>query len=195
MKRSLVWLWLPLMIPACGSVATGKGSADDGGAMPSSDGLSPLCPTEAPAKGAACSREGLMCEYGTLSFNVACDNVVQCENGTWSAFDAGFVCTPDGPNAASCLTFAELSKSPTCDNNAPASSQLCTFPEGVCQCDWGGSPNGFIWSCDTPEPTCPLPRPRVGSACTGTADCNYVNCGYDQACRDGLWVGNADGCG
>ena len=92
------------------------------------------------------------------------------------------------------LTFAELDKEPTCDENAPAASQLCTYPEGVCECDWGGSPNGFIWSCDTPEPGCPLPRPRVGSACTGDVDCDYVNCGYDQACMNGLWVGNADGC-
>jgi hypothetical protein len=184
------------MITACGGVTTGqKGSSADGGATAvSPDGLSPLCPTEAPLTGAACSPDGLMCEYGPLNFNIACDNVMQCQSGTWSSFPSGLVCTPDGPNAASCLTFAELDKEPTCDENAPAASQLCTYPEGVCECDWGGSPNGFIWSCDTPEPGCPLPRPRVGSACTGDVDCDYVNCGYDQACMNGLWVGNADGC-
>jgi hypothetical protein len=172
----------------------GSSSRDGGGAS-----WSPVCPVDPPAVGSACSSDaGIQCEYGTLQYNIQCDTVLQCSGGTWSSFTeddtAGLTCVKDGPNPAACpATLAEVSQDSTCAQSLNNVVQ-CAYPEGVCACEWAGSPNGYIWICD-PPPGCPFPRPRLGTACTGDTGCEYERCGYDQSCQGGVWTGQFGGCG
>jgi hypothetical protein len=155
-----------------------------------------------PVEGSACTQQTVQCEYGTAWWNVACDKVVQCENGQWTTIQPSFgACTPQpGPNPAACpATYASVAQGSACSDT----STQCWYPQAECSCQFpfGGPPPpnsdaGPVgtWQC-IPESGCPYPRPRLGSACTieGTY-CTYEVCSYAQTCMNGVWQSQPMAC-
>ena len=161
---------------------------------------SPACPDAPPKPGDACTQQTVQCEYGTATWNVACDTTFQCENAVWTTIKPSYeACTPEpGPNPAACpASYSAVPTGTACHNNI-----TCTYPEAVCACDYGfgGPPPDFdggiagSWGC-VPEPGCPMPRPRLGSACSieGTF-CTYETCTYGQTCINGMWQSQPMAC-
>lgn len=176
--------------------ATSDGPADAGS-------WSPVCPADAPNVGDSCKglTTGLQCEYTRLvylykvEFDISCDIVRQCTGGLWADESIGVTaCDPDGPNATSCpLAYADIKNGASC--LAAEKGLRCAYPSGVCVCavETGGTivlvDAGPSWSCEPPA-GCPMPRPRLGSACgTGgmSETCAYESCGYEETCLDGVW--------
>ncbi len=167
---------------------------------------SPICPENEPTPGEACSipekmdTPALFCEYGKLQYDVSCDAVYQCQNGKWSKSNplGPSSCQPDGPNSASCpATYADLQAIP---GNACSDDALrCEYSQGVCVCSKGfGGPieidGGTHWYCN-PGPSCPMPRPRLGASCSGSSQaCQYLTCEFGEACLQGFWQGEIEGC-
>jgi hypothetical protein len=218
MKLSTTWTAV-VCIVAGGAMAACGGDTVSGGSEPGTDGgthhdavshvdspapgddatqpWSPVCPVTAPAVGTVCTKEGITCEYGQMQYDVACDTVLQCGGGTWSKFDTFMTCTPDAPNAAACpSTLTAVPQGGSCAPNGLS----CAYPEGVCSCAPQIGPVEFIdggqgptWTCN-PGPGCPMPRPRLGSPCTGNTSCSYESCAYGQSCQDGAWLAEEEGC-
>jgi hypothetical protein len=178
------------------------GSADggvtsDGGADALSDGGGwTTCPTPA-MPGAACSPNGLQCEYGKLDPNAACDTFEACQSGTFQTY-----VVPNPPDKCPTPTPANEGKCPAAYGLVPIGTACpedglnCAYPEGLCACtrESGGGPVSGTpkWACPTPGGTCPTTRPRIGSACpTEGQDCNYGECiyrgGVNLKCTSGLW--------
>lgn len=186
-------------------------SAHDGGATDGSSisdvsvsdalpPLSPACPTSVPSPGAACTDEGVQCEYGDAWWSVGCDTVTQCTSGEWQLTQLSYdVCTPEpGPNSGACpATLSAVTQGATCSPNGTT----CSYPDGLCQCteplggpvqiDGGSTP---YWSC-IPEPGCPYPRPLLGTTCVASSQtCTYEDCSFAEFCRNGTWQGEEEGC-
>jgi hypothetical protein len=217
-RLALLSLLLPLSAAGCGG-STALGEGGDGGARDSSvqDGAtadapslpdtgnpdaspwSAVCPASAPTPGDACSQENLQCEYGAAWWNIACDKVLQCQSGVWAAAMLAFdPCTPaPGPNASVCpSSYAAVPTGAACG----AQGTNCLYPQGECSCQFPlGGPlqidgGNASWQC-LPEPGCPWPRPRIGSACSSNGQsCTYEACSYGQLCSGGTWQGSLEGC-
>ena|ERR1700690_2070438 len=164
----------------------GKVGAGDGG--DATTAWSPVCPESVPAQGSACTNEGLECEYD-------CD-VLECAAGTWAGavLVGGNLCDA-GPSSPSCpATISGIIPSASCTN----SGETCVYAEGICQCNSPGDPTpdgGSSWFCG-PEQGCPMPRPRIGSACsTPDQRCDYEECGANQVCTGGVWQPAIGACG
>jgi hypothetical protein len=202
--RSLLILAIVAGTPsACGGQVMSGTASPDGGLDAEldagSDHWSPVCPDEAPTAGAPCSLSpGAQCEYGDAWWNPGCDSVFACEQARWAAAPVlAFTCgPPPGPNASTCPT----SSLPLGSRTACASlGQACVFSQTICSCDsyevsqQDAGPAQF-WDC-FPEPGCPYPRPRLGSACApeGT-NCTYKGCAYGQQCTGGVWQEELAGC-
>jgi hypothetical protein len=177
-----------------------SGPAPDSPAIDAGPGpWSPVCPATPPALGSACTQQTVQCEYGDAWWNVSCDTVVECENAQWTSYQPSFgPCTPSpGANAPTCPPdYASVKQGSAC----PATGVSCYYTQGECSCDVplagpipldGGT--GY-WGC-VPEPGCPWPRPRLGSACSleGTS-CTYEECAYSQLCVNGTWQAQAEAC-
>ena len=56
------------------------------------------------------------------------------------------------------------------------------------------------WYCQEPaDSRCPMPRPRLGSACSDAVECDYGTCGAitggnAEACKGGVWVDDPVAC-
>jgi hypothetical protein len=182
---------------APGSDASGNdASGNDGGVLDATPPWSPVCPTAQPADGAPCSAQGIECEYGPGDYNIQCDSVMQCQSGAWRSFQfVGAGCPTPGPNPASCpADFVGVPQGQSC---MPA-GMGCVYPEGHCTCDVPFGPvqidgGNATWSC-LPEPGCPMPRPRLGSACTGQVTCTYEQCSFGESCMGGVWQGQNEAC-
>ncbi len=130
---------------------------------------------------------------------MACSKVVSCEGGSWTSNPVfpSSLCTPDpGKNPSACpATLAAVPQGESC---SPAGLE-CVYPSGVCDCNAPFGPimvdgGGSSWGC-LPEPGCPMPRPRLGSACgTEGQNCTYQQCSYAQSCQGGLWQPEVEGC-
>lgn len=156
------------------------------------------CPSSQPATGSACTDMGLACEYGSDP-SYSCDAVVTCMAGAWTVSQAAPSTPCPVTNVAACpATYADVSQGATCDPQAN-----CDYPQARCFCDVqcatlcetqvDGGPNEKTWWCDVPAPptTCPVPRPRVGSACTAAGEmCDYGACEGNVAieCTGGVWT-------
>ena len=161
---------------------------------------SPVCPASAPAAGSPCTTENTQCEYGDAWWNVSCDTVVQCQNARWTAYQPSYVpCSAQpGPNAAACpATYAAVPQGSQCT----AIGTPCYYAQAECTCQIPLGPpveddageTGY-WGCD-PEPGCPMPRPRLGSACSSEGTyCTYEECTYGQTCSGGTWQGAEEAC-
>jgi hypothetical protein len=196
-----------ILAMGCGGQTLG-GPGDDGGpgsdAGPGTDGgraWSPVCPEDQPALKSACSKEGLVCEYGKLNYDPSCDTIVQCFGGKWGTASGGLgssgSCQPDGPNPSSCpATYAGVQAigGGPCDDEGIQ----CEYPQGVCWCTagFGGlevPDAGATWTC-APGDGCPMPRPRIGTACTGHQNCTYEPCEFTESCAGGYWQGAFEAC-
>ena len=164
------------------------GGGADGGAT--DGGWSPVCPDSAPAIGSACTREGTECEYGS-DRELACNLLVSCAQGAWRKSTTPGTCPPPGPNPSECApTFEGNVRGAACMPNGIE----CRYPRGDCRCSTfsGGPPPppdaGATWHCDDPGPGCPVPRPRVGSACAMPGlSCMYKECELGESCDHGVW--------
>jgi hypothetical protein len=160
---------------------------------------SPDCPADEPTVGTSCDVEGVQCEYpkgAKLQYDIACDDVVECSSGRWVDETFMSACHPDGPNPPECpAAYIDLKNGSSCSDQ----NIWCEYPAGVCQCVQssgvvvhdGGS---YDWRCN-PGSGCPMPRARLGSACSMSGEiCTYETCEYSQACTSGLWHGSMEAC-
>ena len=174
-----------------GADASGQdGSASDGGAHDGGGSWSPVCPDGMPVVGSACNHDGITCEYGT-DREIACNVLVNCQQGAWRKYGTPGTCPPPGPNPSECApTFAGNPRGASCAPNGIA----CRYAQGDCRCSsfTGGPPPppdaGATWHCDDPAIGCPIPRPRVGSACAAPGlSCMYRECELGESCNGGVW--------
>jgi hypothetical protein len=177
-----------------GGVSSGSSGADSG--------LVPSCPSPpGPASGGACMNAGLECEYGSNPVQ-SCDVVATCTQSQWQVVGPATsntgspsqTCsTAPGPGCPS--TFASVPQGASCQN----STLECDYPQGRCACSEGGgpiriAPDGGVaafWACQSPASGCPVPRARLGSACTQNLTCDYGSCsvpgGTAETCQGGVW--------
>lgn len=187
-------------LAACGGQTQDLG---DGGADAAKDAVKDVvavdivdtigCPATPPTGGASCPfTDGFQCEYGD-SFWAVCDVVATCSGGKWSVPSTG-ACPFDDTLCPS--NFSDITNGGDCTSQSK-SGETCAYAQGQCNCEGfcGGAfdPDaGVTWKCTTPDPSCPWPRPRFGSACSGNASCSYDICcaGSQMTCTDGTWQGN-----
>jgi|HubBroStandDraft_1064217.scaffolds.fasta_scaffold37486_3 hypothetical protein len=198
------WVWaLVAMTVGCGGkaeYASGR-SGDEGGPVDRSveagadspSPWSPVCPEAAQVEFSPCSVEGIACEYG-------CNNVLMCGGGIWGGAPiqgVDSVCVTS-PNASSCpVSLSGVAPGATCSN----AGDTCFFADGICQCNAPQAPPppsspaaANTWFCG-PQNACPMPRPRIGSACsTPSLRCDYTLCGASQVCMGGLWTPTSGQC-
>jgi hypothetical protein len=201
--RPVPWM-AALSLVACGGTTTGGGadaSVDQSSDQASSDASSDValdgpggpCPASPPADGSACSlSNGFQCEYGA-SFWAFCDEMATCANGKWQIAATQSCPYTEGSNACPAQT-------PTVSDTCSPEGISCGYPGVQCNCQGfcGGAFNpdaGVDWKCTTPDPNCPWPRPRFGSACPGTdagTYCSYDICcsGSSMQCQNGYWQGS-----
>jgi hypothetical protein len=201
-----------------GDVFSSRGGEDAGDAAPTedasptsdgspapdaspSDASTGPCPASLPARGTGCTASNLECEYGQSEYP-GCDTIVQCTSGTWQSWQPGVSFCPS-PNGADCPASISAANGSSCELG-PGHPVSCFYSTGGCYCGSLGGPvpievDGATvpqkWQCDDPGPKCPLPRPRLGSACSAEGqDCNYLQCAFDEICTGGLWTGQPEGC-
>ncbi|CAN5128687.1 hypothetical protein BH09MYX1_BH09MYX1_50810 [soil metagenome] len=213
--KSAIVVGCTLIVACGGSVATPIGGDDSGTDVGtgvdtgiSVDGGGTVkCPPTTPSTGQACAPEGLACEYGSSNI-LACNVVAHCENGAWA------IPFPPGPGPNECgtknppacpSTFAGVPVGTSCSKDYPTH---CNYPEGECACtvpSSGPFPADAAavakWICGTPtEPSCPSPRPKIGSPCAVSAKvrCDYGACvligGTVLKCDAGVWQEEMFGC-
>jgi hypothetical protein len=179
------------------------GSHVDSGTPPDG-GHAGECPGALPSAGASCSDDQLACEYGNDP-SISCDTVVTCTSGAWVVTQPGPSTPCSDVNPAACpATYADVPQGLSCLTQAD-----CYYPEARCSCDVqcfdlcavevDGGPNEKTWACDVPpaSSSCPVPRPRMGSACSAAGQtCDYGACDGNVAleCTDGVWQRALVGC-
>lgn len=189
---------------ACGGAIDPGGN--DGGTndgSPIEDASTPHCPTSVPSSNASCSPLGASCEYGGDP-NYECNTIAMCTSSGWNVqAPVGEPC-PTPSNSTSCPdAFFDV---PTGQHCGALVGLTCSYPQGFCGCSVGsGGPVPAdasavaTWVCDTPEPGCPMPRPKLGTACTQDGlQCDYSPCalvmGESVACQNGAWQDQPYGC-
>lgn len=175
----------------------GGGGGDDAGGG-SDSGLVSACGTSVPTTGAVCSKEGLVCEFGSDPSS-RCNTFAGCVNGAWQIQRKGGSDCPTPTGSKSCpATYAGVKEGAVC----PQDGLECGYPGvGYCVCTtpFEGPPNddapeGPYWYCDSPAYGCPTPRPRVGAPCKQESQyCDYGACmlpgGVALKCEGGVWTG------
>jgi hypothetical protein len=208
-----------IAVAACGGKTNNDApspNGGDGGVTPDS-GLAEGCPpasTEGP-----CSKEGLLCEYGS-DYNPQCNTVRVCSGGRWSSpitFGGTPKCPSGGPptyppNPDDCAgTRAGVPDGMSC-----SSKSTCNYDGAVCSCGVFCSnypirmpdcdPDAGIttsccdttkvaWHCFDGPKYCATNRPKIGTPCKAGDACAFdvaVECGQSRMeCRDGVWqIGN-----
>jgi hypothetical protein len=182
---------------ACsGKTAQDGTSADGGGGTDGSTTITnnPACPDTEPADGASCTKDGVLCEYGS-DFNPLCNVVRVCSGGRWASpitYSNRPTCptTPPtiSPNPAECAaTRAAVPEGQACTKSGDASGATCSYDGAACTCgsfcpsfpvgqqdcdaDAGITQNccdrsRITWHCFDGPAFCKIPRQRVGSTCT-----------------------------
>jgi hypothetical protein len=213
LKAGIVVL-LGLLVPCAGcssssaSGAAGPGSdggkGQDAGDAGESDGAGgTACLASAPKDGSMCGPQGLVCEYGTATVE-ACDTVATCNGGRWQVVGpgpGGLLCM-SGPASECPASLSTVQVGAHCSPLA----LVCDYPDGRCACDVRtGAPvtdasAQATWICPSPDPSCPMPRPRLGAACSSEGlSCDYGTCAIPGAtaerCTGGIWVQAVTKCG
>lgn len=171
------------------SDASGSDAASDAG----DGGGAPACPATMTA-GAACSQEGLQCEYGTDP-NAGCDAIYVCSSGAFKASTQ-----VEQPKTCPTPSFPKENKCPATYNTVPVGQACvddgleCAYAKGICACAGsnGGPVTTLRWVCPAPGDKCPDDRPRAGSACDAEGrSCSYGACTYRggvvEKCSGGSW--------
>lgn len=197
---------LVMLSPACSSSSrsTPQAPGSEGGAASdaSLDASGPSCPGSAPAQGGPCAPQGLACEYGSAAVQ-SCDTVATCNGGRWVvAAPAAGAPLCQGGTASQCpASFATVPVGQHCD----VYPVDCDYPQGRCACaarTAGPTPIDASaqasWICPSPDATCPLPRPRLGTPCTAKVECDYGSCAIPgataESCTGGVWTESATAC-
>jgi hypothetical protein len=200
----LGWAWGLVAAAACGgTTATGgdAGRSHDAGhtADAGHDSGASGCPSAMPAAGTACSEATESCEYGDDP-QITCDTVMTCDGMAWQKTQSPATTGCSKQNPSGCpATYAAVSgeMGQSC---GPMVS--CYYAEARCSCEqicldacietFDGGPNPNTWFCDVPSTTgCPIPRPRLGTACTGDMQlCDYGGCegNVTLQCQAGTWL-------
>jgi hypothetical protein len=152
---------------------------------------SPACPETAPGTGSACSVAGVYCEYGAAWWDVSCDTILQCNDGSWETAEVSQeTCFPAPPaNSPSCPSSpVTIPLGAPCPHPGLACYYgqgaicSCSVPEGLDALDGGAA-----WGCG-PDPGCPSARPRLGTTCQGDQICEYDDAsGFAEICQGGIW--------
>jgi hypothetical protein len=147
------------------------------------------CPMAAPTAGLPCSVTALECEYGSDP-SVACDTLVTCVSPVWHLDHGPATSGCNTTNSATCpVAFADVPVGTSCAGGIGLS---CDYPQARCDCRVSPPLATLQWDCNTPDETgCPLPRPRIGSACSMDGEsCDYGYCsgGVTLLCSAGTWV-------
>ncbi len=172
------------------SVGGGDGGASDGVVDgPADSPAARSCPMVKPALLSKCSAPGLQCEYPStdagIQNDIGCSTIVQCDGSLWKHAGFSLTCQLDSDNPALC-------PGPGSTGGICSKSMLCNYPTKICYCTSasGGGPvtdgGSLEWVCE-PGPGCPMPRPALGSKCSGTPTCSYAPCLYNEVCLGGLW--------
>ncbi len=155
------------------------------------------CPDALPAYGAACTGEGLVCEYG-LDLRPGCRTHATCESGLWTIAISG--CPPlPGPGEDGCPLV------PPAGGLCASDGLLCDMGGGtVCacaQCAGGPCTLDPRWVCARPPttPGCPAVAPALGTDCAGEGLlCVYGVCGTmtsaGRLCQGGDWQDDPIAC-
>jgi len=119
-----------------------------------------VCP-DASAAGEPCTRNGLVCEYGTY-FDLVCDDVVVCKSGI-------FVDVPPPPDCATKYEFDAGCPTDPLEGgtSCPMENAVCDYPALHCHCSSACVVPNPGWYCIASPPNCPALRPRLGTSCSG----------------------------
>ena len=178
----------------------------------------PDCPAADPGEGAACNKDGLLCEYGD-DFDPRCNALRVCSGGRYAGpilfGGGGKKCgapppvvptnSADCPASKSAITEGQACtpKGTTChfDGAQCACGAFCpTVPVGRPPCD----PDAGVtmnccdqtrsdWHCFAGPSFCKAQRPRIGSPCTTEGETCAITepaeCGQSTiACKGGVWT-------
>ncbi len=174
----------------------------------------PGCPATEPAQDSACTKDGLLCEYGA-DFDPLCNSVIVCSGTRWArpiTYGGAQKCPSQlptiPPNPADCPA-SRASVPP----GACSSASTCQYDGATCTCgvhcsnypirqpDCAPDAGVKVGCCDTSKVEwacfegplyCATPRPRVGAPCTKEGEACAVSppseCGQTTlACRGGVW--------
>ncbi len=171
--------------------AGATGGTAGGGSGGSSGSNTGACPSTAPAVGAACDPQALVCTFGASPFPECRDQRV-CFAGKWSDGVAPgtcretpvSVCPPSVPSGNPACESEELGARCAYDPGT-----LCTCVSELCGgtgCTQLPSPQ---WYCQSVSAGCPPLAPNAGTVCDGThPTCEYEYCGLTARCVDGAWI-------
>jgi hypothetical protein len=184
-------------VNACSGKTVPGGTSADGGSSGGEGGTSvtnnPACPDTDPGDQAACSKDGVLCEYGS-DFNPLCNIVRVCSTNRWAqpiTYSNKPECptTPPtvAPNPVECsITRTAFPVGEACTKSGDAAGLTCSYDGSTCTCgsfcpsypvaqrdcdaDAGVTENccdrsKTTWHCFDGPKFCTTPRPRVGSAC------------------------------
>ena len=148
-----------------------------------------VCPVALPTAGTTCTREGLVCEYGTDPRR-DCRPTATCTSGRYLL--GAVTCPP--PPVDTCPATRDLAAGQSC----AVMDAYCTYGDLYCHCTNcpRNSPlcnpsSPLRWDCDVPNanPQCPAAMPRQGTACAPDGlTCTYA-CGASngRTCIGGAW--------
>lgn len=159
-----------------GQGSGGGGGAGAGGSGGSGAAPSGSCPDTLPSAGTACSREGLLCTYGSDA-RPKCRTHAQCTNGSFNIVKE--------PAAGSCST------PPACELPLPIGKTCltlgdeCTGSDGYCACTCVPGCTTWTWKCPAPTAGCPPALPNAGTPCGAEGiSCTYGVCDDASGVRD-----------
>jgi len=205
-----VAICLLLLVTSCGAKTT-EATPNDA-ATGTDTGLPPDCPV-ASTEG-ACTKEGLLCEYGT-DYDPHCNTVRVCSGGRWASpivFGGTPKCPSSQPtippNPADCAS----TRAGVPDGMSCSTKTTCAYDGSLCSCgvfcpsyplrmpdcnpDAGVTTNccdttKVAWHCFDGPAYCPSNRPRIGTPCKEGDSCAFevaTECGQSRMeCRAGVW--------
>lgn len=208
---------LAVVVTACGGKTSDNTNATaDTGTTTSDTGPGPLPPDCPPASiEGACTKEGLLCEYGT-DYNPLCNTIRVCSAGRWASpitFGGPSKCPSGGPptyppNPSTCAPSQKSippgacsEKGTTCNYDGAVCScgVFCpSFPIRMRDCDADAGittsccdTTKVEWHCFGGPPYCAATRPRIGTPCKMGDECAFElakECGQAaMECRAGVW--------
>jgi hypothetical protein len=181
-----------------GSSSGTSGSSGSSGSTDGGGPNNPACPASDPQDGTACTKDGLLCEYGD-DFNPLCNVVRVCSGTRWArpiTYSSAPKCPSTAPtlppNPAECAaTRAAVPEGQACTKSGDAAGTTCKYDGASCTCgtfcpsypvarpdcnpDAGVIDNccdrsKVQWHCFDGPAYCKTPRPRVGSTCTNEGE-------------------------
>jgi hypothetical protein len=217
-------LALALLAAACGGKTsdsnTNNNTTTDTGITDTGPGPLPEGCPPASTEG-SCTKEGLLCEYGT-DYNPMCNTIRVCSGGRWASpvtFGGAPKCPSGGPptippNPAGCAPMRSSVPTGACTDKI-----TCNYDGAVCFCgvfcqsypirmrdcdaDAGITTSccdttKVEWHCFDGPKYCSATRPRIGTPCTTGDSCAFElakECGQSKMeCRAGVWQVSNNSC-